>query len=192
MADTEVQGGFNHVVEKDMSQARLQAAQQYNAQVQQQRANAPSSLKSGSPEEAQVKAEERQDAQQAFVGGGFNRQGSSKDSFAAQREAALSSGKFDYSAVRSASYSPPPNFVNNKGARVSRPSEPVQSVPVPEKIVTKTEPPSMKQEPKLTQNTSKPLQISKEQLEKSDALRASQGLEPLEKVTNVQIVPSTK
>jgi len=175
MADTEVQGGFNHVVEKDMSQARLQAAQQYNAQVQQQRANAPSSLKSGSPEEAQVKAEERQDAQQAFVGGGFNRQGSSKDSFASQREAALSSGKFDYSAVRSASYSPPSNFVNNKGARVSRPSEPIQSVPVPEKIVTKTQLSSSTEQPKILQSTTQVLQPQAKQTSPSISVNPQQS-----------------
>lgn len=123
VASNELQGP--NPTQKAESQARLQAARDYNAQVTQQRENAPSAIKSGSTEDSQVRTEEKQDAQQSYFNGGFAKSAGSNDSFSAQREAALKSGSFDYSAVRSASYSPPPNFVNNQGQRVQRnaPSE---------------------------------------------------------------------
>ena len=50
------------------------------------------------------------------------------DEFQAQREEALRTGKFDYGAVRSSSYSPPATITTKSGATITRqPSQPIQT-----------------------------------------------------------------
>lgn len=165
-----------------LAQQKAQQIKQENASVQQERERAPSALKSDSFQTKEVRAEAAQDAQQAYFGGGFQQKGSSADQFAGAREAALKSGKFDYSSVRSSFYSPPSNFVSSKGERVTR------SSPAPEPVSFGT---PVSGTP-VTSSKSPVLKISQAELEKSNALRASQGLPALEKVTTVQIVTPTR
>ena len=108
--------------EKAAAQARLLAAQRENQATIEQRQQAPSSIKTGTPEEAAVRAEAQKAEQQRMVEEHVSRQGSSNDRFAQAREQAIKSGSFSYGSFGT----PIPNsFVTSKGERVERPVLPM-------------------------------------------------------------------
>ena len=89
------------------SQARLQAARDYNARVEAQRAKAPGQVQAGSFEDKQIRQQEAQDKEQASFNSNYQQRAESSGEFQAQRDAALKSGRFDYGSVRTSFYSPP-------------------------------------------------------------------------------------
>jgi len=191
--------------EKAAAQARLLAAQRENQATQEQRQQAPSAIKTGTPEEAAVRAEAQKIEQQRMVEEHVSRVGSSNDRFAQAREAAIKSGSFSYGSFGT----PVPNsFVTSQGQRMERPVLPMTQgggrisfgTPVSGTPISQMRTAVM---PQTTEKTSQPTTVLKSgpspviratqaNLDKTNALRASQGLPPLEKVTTVQVVPSTK
>lgn len=96
-----------------------------------------------------------------------NTKASSNDSFSTTRSAALKSGKFDYSSVSSAFYSPPKDYVNQRGERV-----PYVGKPLPEDQNTTPIPPA-KHTSELISNDSygtDTLTVSPSKTKASDAL----------------------
>ena len=139
------------------------------AQVQQMqalRAAVPGEAGYGTPQYIALQQQAQTQRQAAFTG--INPIASSPDQFASARQTAISSGRFDYGAVSSAAYTPPQTYVNSLGQTVSRQS----SLPTPP-------PPTV---------AGSPIDISATQLAKTDALRASMGLPPLEQADQVVVV----
>jgi hypothetical protein len=141
------------IQQKQQSAARTIEAQRQNQAITQQRQNAPSQVIRGSPQDIQIRAEEMQAQQQRIVQENFHQKGSSSDIFQAQREAALQSGKFDYSKVQSSFYTPPSSFINPKGQTEQRVFNPPVQEPRPEQARQ-----SIRETPRIIQPSVKPEQ----------------------------------
>jgi hypothetical protein len=185
--------------QKAEAQAKSDQIKQENTAVQEQRQQAPSAIKSGTPEDTMVRAEAIKEEQQRMVQEHVSQIGSSPDKFAQAREQALKSGSFSYGSGGGV----PNSFVTSQGQRLERPVLPMTQGgnTKPEIImrtaVTPPSPPSPQPSTDLFRMSATPtqspiIQISQAQLNKTNQQRASQGLPPLEKVATVQVVAPTK
>lgn len=196
-------GGSNQfqppsATQKAEAQARLLAAQRENQATQEQRQQAPSAIKTGTPEETAVRAEAQKAEQQRMVEEHVSREGSSNDRFAQAREQAIKTGSFSYGSFGT----PIPNsFVTSQGQRIERPVLPMtQGGNALETMRTAVTPPKTPSPPQSTDlfrttmktGTSPVIQISQAELNKTNAVRSSQGLPPLEQVMTVQVVAPAK
>ncbi len=182
------------ITQSRQEQLRLAAIKQQqiaqeNLAVQQQRQIAPGTVARGSPQDVAIRQEEAQAAQQRMVSENVHQVGYTGDIFAAEREAAIKSGRFDYSGVRSAFYSPPAIFVTAKGERVTRPTPTPPPSGPPRDLSTLTPAATPSPTPSVS---GAPLDISAAQLARTDALRAQMGLPPLEQAERVTVVKGTQ
>lgn len=110
------------VFRQQEQQRELQAERdKANQATVQQRQQAPGAIKTGSPQETEVRQEAMKEEQQALVQQNVRQISGTSDQFAAQREEALKSGSFNYGNVSYASKGTPASFVDKQGNIVSRP-----------------------------------------------------------------------